>query len=171
MKNFVQLLLGKDLRSITKSNEVVRLVHDQESFDELFALLFHHERTLIMRAADAIEKITIKNAQFLRPHKKQILGLLKSAIHIELKWHVALLLPRLELNKVELQDVWHILSYWAKNPNESRIVRVNALQGLFELSQQSTVLRDHFIQIMQTLEAEPVPSIQARIRKLKKICT
>ena len=97
-KDFAPLLLGKDLRSIARSDEVARSVEDQESFDELFNLLLHHERLLVMRAADAIEKITIDNRKFLEPHRSQLLSLLKSAIHKELKWHIAALVTRVEAN-------------------------------------------------------------------------
>lgn len=168
MKDFARLLLGKDLRSITKSNDIVQSVDDQESFDELFALLLHHERTLVMRAADAIEKITLTHKEFLDPHRGQLLSLLKSAMNKELKWHIAQLITRIRLNQDVLRDVWSTLTYWAQNPNESKIVRVNSLQGLFELSDQFPDLKKNFELTMQILEREPIPSIQARVKKLKK---
>lgn len=168
-KDFAPLLLGKDLRSISRSNEVVRSVNDQESFDELFKLLLHHERLLVMRAADAIEKITVAHPGFLRPHKQQLMSLLKSALHKELKWHIALLVTRLALNEEELKEVWDVLSYWAQNPNESKIVRVNSIQGLFELSVRYPDLKPGFQHTVQMVEHEPIPSLQARIKKLKKL--
>lgn len=167
-KNFAPLLLGRDLRSISRSREVVRSVTDQQDFDELFNLLLHHERLLVMRAADAIEKITATNRKFLAPHKKQLLTLLKSTVHLELKWHLALLVSRLDLGADELREVWGNLTYWALNPNESKIVRVNALQGLFELSGQFPVFSDSFQHILRMLEHEQIPSLQARIKRLRK---
>lgn len=168
MQDFARLLLGKDLRTIKKSNKVVQLVEDQATFDTLFALLLHHERTLVMRAADAVEKITIRHKEFLQPHKHQILSLLKSPIPIEFKWHVAQLIPRLQWDPEELQDVWTTLAYWAQNPNESKIVRVSALQALFELSQLNPSFKQRFINVFQILEHETIPSLKARIRKLRK---
>jgi hypothetical protein len=164
--NFAHLLLGKDLRKLKISREVIEAVHDQESFDELFALVFHHERPLVMRAADTVEKITRKQAGYLHPHKRQLLSVLKSADHKELKWHIAQLVPRIKLTREELNEVWHILTYWALNPNESKIVRVNSLQGLFDLSRELPDLKDDFEKTVHTLEHERIPSIQARIRKL-----
>jgi hypothetical protein len=167
--NFAHLLLGKDRRSIAGSDEVVQAVRDQPTFDELFGLLLHHERLLVMRAADAVEKITTNNKAFLTPHKGQLLALLKSALHNELKWHLALLVSRLQLDENELNDVWRILSYWALNPNESKIVRVNSIQGLFELSHQYSGFDDALSHIFQALQYEKIPSLQARLRKLSKI--
>jgi hypothetical protein len=121
-----------------------------------------------MRAVDAVEKVTSKHPEFLRPHKQQLLSVLKGADHKELKWHIAQLVPRLDLTADELKDVWHMLSYWSLNKNESKIVRVNALQGLFDLSRDNHALKEEFNNIISAMEHEMIPSIQARIRKLKK---
>lgn len=166
-KTFSQLLLGKDRRRLNNSG-VVAAVHDQHSFDALFGLIFHHERPLVMRAADAVEKITRKKPEYLRAHKDQLLGILKSADHKELKWHVAQLIPRLPLEGSETADVWHILIHWALNPHESKIVRVNSLQGLFDISRQHAGLEPDFIKTMESMEHTLIPSIDARIRKLKR---
>jgi hypothetical protein len=165
--SFTNLLLGKDLRTIKQNSVVVQNVHDQRTFDELFSLVFHHERPLVMRAVDAIEKITSKHPEFLAPHKSQLLTVLKSADHKELKWHIAQLVTRIYLTATELKDVWHTLAYWTLNKNESKIVRVNALQGLSELSKVDPGLQDDFEQIVSTIEHEMIPSLQARIRKLR----
>lgn len=70
MKTFRELLNGGDLRSIGKSNEVVTLITDQESFDNFF-LLFSNKRIVVMRAADVIEKITATSPKYLNKHKKK----------------------------------------------------------------------------------------------------
>lgn len=165
--SFSNLLMGKDFRRVRQNSIVVTSVRDQESFDELFRLALHHERPLVMRAVDAVEKITLKHPEFLAPHKEQLLSILKSADHKALKRHIAQLISRVELTTEELAEVWHLLSYWARNPNESKIVRVNALQGLFDLSRINPQLKNDFLKTMAAMEHELIPSIQARIRKLK----
>lgn len=122
-----------------------------------------------MRAVDAVEKVTKNHPEFLTPHKGQLMGVLKSADHKELKWHIAQLIPRIELSKNELVDVQHVLNYWALNKNESKIVRVNALQGLFDLSQKHPEVKQELVKVMANMEHELIPSIQARIRRLKKL--
>jgi hypothetical protein len=166
--SLTHLLLGKDLRTIRQNRIVVQSINDQQTFDELFALVFHHERQLVMRAVDAVEKVTSKHPEFLKPHKFQLLSILKSADHKELKWHIAQLIPRVDLSTEELEKVWHTLSYWVLNKNESKIVRVNALQGLFDLSQKYVGLKPDVENIFAAIEHEMIPSMQARIRKLKK---
>ena len=46
-------------------------------------------------------------------------------------------------------------------------MRVNAIQGLFDLSKVNPELKDDFEQVLSAVEHERIPSIQARIRKLK----
>lgn len=166
--NFSNLLLGKDLRTVKQNSIVVRSVHDQKTFDELFSLVFHHERPLVMRAVDAVEKVTVKYPEFLIPHKQQLLNVLKSADHKELKWHIAQLIPRIDLTDEELETVRHILIYWSLNRNESKIVRVNSLQGLFDLSRKHSALKEDVEKVMAAMEHEMIPSIQARVKKLKR---
>jgi hypothetical protein len=166
---FANLLLGRDLRTIRQNSIVVRSVKDQRSFDELFSLVFHHERALVMKAVDAVEKVTRNYHGFLQPHKDQLISALKSADHKELKWHIAQLIPRIALSQAELTDVRHILLYWILNKNESKIARVNALQGLFELSGKHAEVKEDLARAVSTLQHEMIPSLQARLRKLKLI--
>ena len=166
-ESFTSLLLGKDLRTIRQNNVVVNSIHDQRTFDELFSLVFHHERSLVMRAIDAVEKITSRRPDFLVTHKYQLLEILNSADHKELKWHIAQLIPRVDLTVAELKEVWNKFAYWALNRAESKIVRVNAIQGLFDLSKKNPELKGDFEKIISALEHEMIPSIKARIRKLK----
>ncbi len=168
-KDFAPMLLGGDLRSIARSNEVARLVEDQQTFDDLFGLLLHHERLLVMRAADAIEKVTIRHPQFLMPHKNQLFSLLKGSMDKELKWHIAQLITRLSLTAEEQAEVWKILRYWVQNPNESKIVRVNSLQGLYEMTVQYPSMRERLLNVIDTVSHELIPSLQARSKKIRKL--
>lgn len=167
MKDFVNILSGGDLRSIGKSNSVASLIVDQQDFDELFKLIFHDERLIVMRAIDAIEKITIKHPNYLNKHKKKILEISTSAQDKELKWHLALLIPRLPLDLKELSQAWDTLTNWAMDKNNSRIVRVNSIQGLFEMLKDHNELTQDFALTLTELEQENIPSINARIRLLK----
>jgi hypothetical protein len=166
--NFSHLLLAKGVRKEKRLRWVVDAVTDQSTFDELFKLLFHHERTLLLRAADAVEKITSKQPEFLVPHKEQILALLTSADHKELKSHVVKLLPRLDLTTDELNSLWNTMSYWAKNPNENKNVRGASLQTLYEFSKREPKQIRDLHNTLHTVGREPVSSIQAKVRKLKK---
>ena len=156
------------MRSIGRSNKIASSIDNQESFDELFQQLFHPDRKVVMRSADAVEKITLKNPAFLKQHKASILKLVETARHIELKWHLALIASRLELARREFRKVWQILTDWANNKKESKIVRVNSMQGLFNLLQTNQELKQDFNLTLNRIEKENIPSINARIKKIKK---
>ena len=166
MMAFDKILSGGDLRSIGNSNSVIVKILTQNDFDELFKCLFHQDRLVVMRAADIIEKVTINNQHFLATHQKEIIDLLKHAKNKELKWHLALLVPRLFMDKAAFDSTWNILTQWAKDTTNSRIVRVNAIQGLFEMMKQEPRLEKDFKITLDEMQNENIPSLNARIRKL-----
>lgn len=163
MRNFETALAGGDLRSIGNSDRVVSEIRNQADFDALFKLLFQGDRVVVMRAADAIEKITIDHPEYFGCRTQEVFELCKTAVNKELKWHLALLIPRLSLTKKDTAKATSILSDWLSDQNNSNIVRVNALQCLFDLANDKTCLDGIFAQ----LEKEQVPSINARVRKLR----
>ena len=167
MNNFEELLKGGTLRSLGQSSQVVPLIDRQETFDDLFKYLFHPDRTVVMRTGDVIEKVTLKNPEYLQSHSKELLDLSHQTTYIELKWHLAQLLTRLSFSEEEFVAVWDLLTSWALDKQESRIVRVNALQGLFDLLPLHQELIQDFNLTMAELETEPIPSLKARIRMLK----
>lgn len=159
-------LLGGDLRSISSVNKVVGIVDTQEKFDELFVFLSETDRLLRMRAIDAIEKISIKYPEFLIKHKSDILNFCNCKnIDKEFKWHLALLLPRLPYKK-DSNSATIILKKWILDINESKIVRVNSLQGLYEFTKNGKFLQKEFDNIVETVKKEKVPSINARLKKM-----
>ena len=96
------LLSGGDLRSISGSNEVVKLIHNQKEFDVLFGYLYNSDRLIVMRAVDSIEKVSRQHNDFLEKHKSNILKLIAIAEDKELKWHLAQLVSRLTLNDTKI---------------------------------------------------------------------
>lgn len=97
-----------------------------------------------MRAADAIEKVTLKYPDFLQKYKTSLLTFCRTAVDAELKWHLALLVSRLSLTNRELRSTWTKLTKWATDRKESRIIRVNSVQGLFNLLRQNSELLQDF---------------------------
>ncbi len=161
------MLNGGDLRSIGKANEVAQGIVSQHEFDRLFKCLFHKDRKVVMRSADAIEKITLNKSAWLTPHKKEILRLCVEPVNIELKWHLALLLSRVELTRKESDQVWQLLTSWATDSKESKIVRVNSVQSLFNMVKENKHLEADFNRTIEKLKKENIASLQARIRRIK----
>ncbi|TAK39564.1 MAG: hypothetical protein EPO28_10695 [Saprospiraceae bacterium] len=133
MNDLTPYLQGGGLRSTGEVEQLLPLIKTQQDFDELFRFMFSEERLVAMRAADAVEKIALRQPDFLQKHKAEVLHLLPQARHIEFKWHLALLVSRLPLAEKESQAVWAVLKGWAMDASESKIVRVNSLQAMSEL--------------------------------------
>jgi len=168
VNKFQDILKGGDLRSIGKANEIVGMVNDQTAFDELFKGMTCSDRKVVMRTADAIEKITLKKPDYLQKHKTGLLNLCQRAKDIELKWHLALLVSRLSLTEKETAEIWQLLTTWATDKKASRIVRVNSLQGLYTILQTHQKLEQDFKRTVNEISKEQIPSINARIRKFEK---
>lgn len=166
--DFNDLLKGGDLRSIGKANEAVKNVSSQDSFDALFDGLHHNDRRIVMRTADAIEKMTRSKPEFLNKHKNELLKLCADAKEIELKWHLAQLVPRIRLTPSETGEIWQLLRQWIVDRHESRIVRTNSLQALFDLQKTHVELKNDFFHIIEAIREENIPSLNARIKQIEK---
>lgn len=161
------LLSGNDLRSIGKVSEIIALVRQQGDFDELFTFMAHPERPIRMRAADAVEKISLDHPEYLQDHVAELFDLCKTAVDKEFKWHLALLLSRPVFSKSEANRAWTILMEWARDKTSSRITRVNALEGLYRLCRTETHRLPQFKKLLDKLTNENIPSLNARIRKIR----
>ena len=164
---FEQVLNSGDLRGTDGVDIVVKMVQNQSDFDLLFSCLKTKNRLVVERSADAIEKISRTYPEFLTKHKNTILNYCQIAQNKELKWHLSQLLPRLMLDNAEFRSMSILLEEWARNREESKICRVNALQSLYDLSIIHRRSLDHLTILMDVLEHEDIPSLNARIRILR----
>lgn len=123
-----------------------------------------------MKAADSVEKITQSFPEFLIPHQHKLIELILDHPNTELKWHLAHLVTRFSLNESEFRMIWAKLRYWIVNPNESKLVRVNSLQAIYDLMKKYPNLSQpsEFKNIVRSVEQEHIPSITARIKKLRR---
>jgi hypothetical protein len=132
-KDILVLLQGGDRRSIGCADKVAQIVlKDLKRFPELMAGLWSNDPLVRMRAADATEKVTRENYQLLYPYKKELLGLMREANEKELRWHLAAMVPRLQLNKKERKQAINMLTQYLSD--KSSIVKTFALQSLADLA-------------------------------------
>lgn len=166
--HLLQTLSGGTLRSLGQSGKMVAAVDTEAAFDALFACLQHPSPVVVMRAVDVVEKISTRHPAWLQKHKKDLLHLSENTANKQLQWHLALLLPRLKLSKKERGLCWHRMTQQATDKKASRIVRVNSIQALFDWSQKVPELLPDLRFTLQVVQAENIPSLCARIRKINK---
>jgi HEAT repeat protein len=161
------MLSGGDRRSIGKSNLIAKLVlSDPKRFAELLECLWDDDPLIRMRAADAAEKVTVTRPKLLNPHKQELLGLLAEAEQIELRWHLALMVPRMALSKPEAQRAAAALHRYLDD--RSSIVKTLALQGLADLARQDPNLREPARRVFEESLRTGTAAMKARARKLLK---
>jgi HEAT repeat protein len=161
------MLKGGDRRSIGKANQIAKLIlSEPKRFAELIQCLGDQDPIVRMRAADAAEKVTVIRPELLNPHKRELLGLAAEAEQIELRWHLALMVPRLELTSPERQRAAASLQRYLED--RSSLVKTSALQGLADLAGQDASLRELAKQAIRESLQTGTAAMKARARKLLK---
>jgi hypothetical protein len=126
-----------------RMNYMVRTVVNQALvnpglFVSLVDLVDDEDPLVRMRAADAIEKASLKHPDWLQPYAERIVGDWSQIDQQEVRWHVALLLPRIDLTDEQRKLAIKNLSIWVGPATKSNIVRVFSLQALFDLKASET---------------------------------
>lgn len=168
MQTIFDLLKGNDLRSIGKANEVVKLVtSDPLLFDEVFGGIFHEDKVVRARCADAVEKVAQKFPRYIQKKKSVILKNLKNFKQKEVVWHIALMLGYLKLTKRELDATFSQLYKWLET-SDSIIVKVACMQSL---AIQAMKEKKYLKSVRNEIEKQMIngaPAVKARGRHLLK---
>jgi hypothetical protein len=165
MNPMLQKLTGGDRRSIGQSDEVTaEVLAEPGLFPLLFEGMLSDDPLIRMRAADAVEKITAQQPDYLQPYKSQLIEQVARINQQEVRWHVAQLLPRLALTSAEIAQAVEILLTYLDDP--SKIVKTFAMQALADLAEQDTSLRPKVISVLTELTQMGSPAMQSRGRKL-----
>jgi hypothetical protein len=161
----LQKLKEADRRSIGRSNEVVsQVLATPRLFRVVFAGLFSNDVHVRMRSADALEKITALRPELLRTYKNKLICDVAATDQKEVRWHVAQMLPRLDLNEQERGRVYRILLTYLND--RSSIVRTFAMQALADIARDAPALLPAVRQHIAELTVIGTPAMKARGRKL-----
>jgi hypothetical protein len=159
------LLKGGDRRSIGRANEVAATIaKTPRLFAELISNLWSENPVARMRAADAVEKVSRDQPQLLQPHKQELLGLMAEARQQELRWHLAAMIPKLQLTPADRAKAADALAAFLDD--RSSIVKTLALQGLADLAAQDPRMREGVIEKLREATRGGTPEMKARSRKL-----
>ncbi|MGH9746969.1 MAG: hypothetical protein ACRD59_12775 [Candidatus Acidiferrales bacterium] len=165
MHPILKKLSGGDRRSIGRSNEVVAEVLAHPAlFRHVFAGIESDDPVLRMRAADAAEKITAQRPELLQPFKRRLLAVAGSSDQQEVRWHAALMIPRLKLAAKDRAVAVDILFDYLRD--RSSIVKTFAMQGLATLASTDSSLRAKVLPLLEELTEIGTPAMRARGRKL-----
>jgi hypothetical protein len=158
-------LTGDDRPPIGRSEEVVAdVIRDPALFDVVFGGMLGEDPLVRMRCAAAVEKITASHPEYLQPHKETLISQVAGVEQQEVRWHVAQMLPRLDLNADERAAAFSVLLGYLND--RSRIVKTFAMQALADLAEDDATLRPQVIEPLEDLIRTGSPAMQSRGRKL-----
>jgi hypothetical protein len=164
-KDILSLLQGGDRRTIGRSDQVASIVsQDLGLFTRLIAGMRSDDPLVRMRAADAAEKVSRKHPELLQPYKKELLDLMAETREQELRWHLAVMVPRLRLSAKERQLATSCLNSYLQD--RSSIVKTFALQGLADLVQHDPSIQPRVVEILRDAARKGTPAMKARSLRL-----
>ncbi len=165
MKPLLKRLSGGDRRSIGKSLEVAAdVLANPRLFPELFKGMFSRDPVIRMRAADAVEKVTVHNPILLKPLKKKLLTQVALIDQKEVRWHAAQLFARVEWTRPERTRIVTVLREYLKD--KSSIVRTCAMQALGDIALRDSKLRTPIVKQLKELTETGTPAMKARGKKI-----
>ncbi len=163
------LLRQGDRRTVGHVATVVETVLQKPKLlAALVHCMFEPDEGTRMRAADALEKVSRHRVEELQPYTSALLGLFEENDQQELRWHLAVILPRLHLDGNQRKRTSRVLQQCLSA--KSSIVRTFALQGLSDLAAKDAALLPLALDAMREAERNGTPAMKARSRKLLAVC-
>jgi hypothetical protein len=163
---------GQGRISVGRAEEVAALVLAQpKSFPHLMECLWDEDPGVANRAAHALERVTRDGlpgpiAQ-LNSWKTSLLGMLPEAKENKFRWHLALIVPRLTLSRMECARATAALQSWLEDDSSS-IVKTMSLQGLADLTCQDASLLPTVLDLLRIQGRSGTAAMRARSRILLK---
>lgn len=140
------------------------MLHDPSLFGEVFQGMLSDDPLIRMRAADAIEKVTVRYPNYLYPYKELLIQQVAKSEQQEVRWHVAQLIPRLQLNQQERLMLFEVLCTYLTAA--SNIVKTFSMQALADLAEQDSSLRQEVIRLLEAQTKRGSPVVKNRGNKL-----
>jgi hypothetical protein len=168
MSKILQKLRGEDLRSIGKADEVVQdILNDPSLFQEVFEGMLNKDPVIRMRSADAIEKVSAKRPEYLRPFKSKLINQISKIEQQEVRWHTAQMFSYIETSKIERNKIIKILLSYIET-DESKIVKTFSMQTLADFAEKDEQIKPRMINLIKGMIKSGSPAIVSRGKKLLK---
>jgi hypothetical protein len=159
-------LEGGDRRSLGRVDEVVEAVLARPArFDALFHCLFSADEIVRMRAADAIEKVSCSRADLLDPYREPLLSDVAEIEQPSVQWHLAQILPRLELSATQRERAVGLLKRNLQTYDDL-FVATHSLEALTWFAEDDPALRAELVPVLREGLTSERKSMAARSRRL-----
>ena len=118
-----------------------------------------------MRAADILEKASTQHSEYLQPLKIRLPHELVRSEEQKVRWHVAQMLPRLNLSAKERETAMSLLTTYFNDRN--KIVKAFSTQALADLAATDPSLHPRVTVPVEELTKTGSPAMQSRCQKLQ----
>ena len=163
-----QLLDGGDRRSIGQVSRVVRRAAQDASIVEGLVAARRSPRPLVcLRAADALEKISRRNATRLGTYRRKLLHWVAHTPDPVVRWNLIQILPRLDHGRSAIRRLARRLEVWFLT-DASAIVRVSALEAVVAFAKRDASLEPVARRMVREGLTAPAASVRARARRLDR---
>jgi hypothetical protein len=161
------LAMGRHRLDPARSSEVAELVLAKpRRVGQLIECLWDEDPGIANRAADALERATYHRPKLAQAWKEALIGLMAEAEQNKLRWNLALLVPRLELNVAEARRAAAVLRTYLDDPGS--IVKTAGMHGLAGLTRHDPELLPEVVDMLRILSRAGTPAMRARGRILLK---
>lgn len=161
------LAMGRHRLEVGRACEAAELVlASPRKIGQLIECLWDEDAGVANRAADALERATFRNPKLAQAWKESLIGLMAEAEQNKLRWNLALLVPRLDLNVKEARRVAVALRSYLEDPGS--IVKTAAMHGLTTLTKHDPELLPEVMDMLRILSRSGTPAMRARGRILLK---
>ena len=167
MRSVRARLTGGDRRSVGRANDVARELNEGSvGCGEVVALLFAVDPIVRMRAADALEKASALRPALLTPFRATLLRLVREEKQMEVRWHLAQMIPRLRLSSAARAAAVRALERYLND--SSSIVRTYALEAIVQILGSDPRNKVDILELLRDARRSGSPAMRARARKLLK---
>jgi hypothetical protein len=143
---------------------VKQVLENPELFADLFRGVLENDPVVRMRSADAMEKVSVKHPEWLKPYKSEILSKMTKIDRSEVQWHVAQMIPRLDLDETECDEAVNTLVGYLQS--RSSIVRTFSLQALADLAGRVPTIKPMVRWLLQESIEKGTSAMRNRSRTL-----
>ena len=162
------LLDGGDRRSVGEVGRVVRRATRDATVVAALVAALRSKRPLVrLRAADALEKISRRDAKPLGLYRRQLTHAVAHTADPVVRWNLIQLLPRIPHDRDAMRRVSRRLEVWFLS-DASAIVRVSALEAVAAFARQDSSLEPLAQRMVLEGLTSPIASVRARARRLDR---
>src|SRR5690242_20276813 len=162
------LLDGGDRRSVGQVSRVVRrATRDATVVPALVAALRSKRPLVRLRAADALEKISRRDAKALGVCRRQLIHAVARTSDPVVRWNLIQLLPRISHDRNAMPRLTRRLVVLFQS-DASAIVRVSALDAVAAFAKQNALVEPLAQRMVLEGLTSPIASVRARARRLDR---